>query len=133
MWHSMCNLKVKICKRRKKQRKNRGFYCDPGMKRSIFSTTSPFQEHVLSGNPHPLPFPGGFNSYKVKVADLQLAISDKSESDECFLTQQIVELGFHLLNPSFIGSGHLLVVVKYQLSILAKKGGKKLLERESIT
>ena len=69
----------------------------------------------------------------MKVADLQLAISDKSESDECFLTQQIVELGFHLLNPSFIGSRHLLAVVKYQLSILAKKGGKKLLERESIT
>ena len=69
----------------------------------------------------------------MKVADLQLAISDKSESDECFLTQQIVELCFHLLNPSFIGSRHLLAVVKYQLSILAKKGGKKLLERESIT
>ena len=69
----------------------------------------------------------------MKVADLQLAISDKSESDECCLIQQIVELGFHLLNPSFIGSRHLLAVVKYQLSILAKKGGKKLLERESIT
>ena len=67
------------------------------------------------------------------MADLQLAISDKSESDECFLTQQIVELGFHLLDPSFIRSRHLLAVVKYQLSILAKKGGKKLLERESIT